>query len=77
MLAMGAKLVVRSARSKGPVDLVAFFPERNEIWIVQVKVSKNKIRDDEIWVLRELAGNYRVVPVLFYKLGDRYVFERV
>ena len=47
LLEMGASLVVRSAGSHGPVDLVAFFPDYT--LLVQIKTTTRKnpsYRDD-------------------------------
>ena len=59
---MGAELVVRSAGSRGPCDLVAIFPDRGEIWLVQVKSTRRAERELEI--LKKLEGTYRVRAVV-------------
>jgi len=76
---LGATHVIRSSRSRTPVDLVAIFPENGEIWLVQVKgmwtIPKNveKLRE-KFRSLAELKGNYKVRSILFAKKGRRYIF---
>jgi len=76
---LGATHVIRSSRSLTPVDLVAFLPENQEIWLIQVKAGKNlpknleKLRE-KFKDLIELKGNYRVKPILFAKKNGRYRF---
>ena len=74
---MGVSLVFRSAGSKGPADLIAIFPLRKEIWLIQVKgysVSKKRL-SREYGILKELEGEYVVKAKAFVKRGNRYVFE--
>lgn len=63
---MGAELVVRSAGSKGPIDLIAFFPLEREIYLVQVKGKGLSGR--ELAKLRRemgpLGGDYRVKTIV-------------
>jgi len=65
----GAKYIVRSAGSKGLTDLIAFFPSRKEIWLIQVKSSKKRVNLDSLKEmykeLTELKGNYNVKSYLF------------
>jgi len=74
---LGATQVIRSSRSLTPVDLLAFFPENQEIWLIQVKAGENlpknleKLRE-KLKDLTELKGNYKVKPVLFAKKNRRY-----
>lgn len=75
----GAKLVVRSAGSRTPSDLIAFFPERNEIWLIQVKIGKGMPKKEETVRRRfkdliELKGDYKVKPYVFTKKDKRYEF---
>lgn len=77
MLSEGASLVIRSAGSKSPADLIGIFPARREIWVVQVKAQdvhelgnlKRKLQG-----LISLEGEYKVKPVLFAKKAGRYQF---
>jgi len=79
LLRSGAKLVVRSTGSKTPSDLIAFFPEKNEIWLIQVKKGKNLPKKEETIKKRfrdliKLKGNYKVKPILYAKKDKRYEF---
>jgi len=71
-------IVIRSAGSKGLADLVAIFPDRKEIWLVQVKKAeapndtsklKEKFRD-----LASLSGTYTCKPLLYMKVKGKYEF---
>ena len=73
----GAKLVVRSAASKTPIDLIAFFPDKGEIWLVQVKKGRGRLRKEERKALKELRGSYRVKAVIYHRPENRYVFEEI
>lgn len=77
----GAKYVVRSSRSLGPADLIAIFPDRREIWLIQVKKEeapkspetlKRRLKE-----LVELSGEYRVIPYAFMKVKGRYSLIRL
>jgi len=77
----GVGVIARSSRSLGPFDLVAIFPLKKEIWLVQVKgwkkpPSKAKI-SREYQVLKELEGTYQVKAYAFVKRGNKYVFEPI
>ena len=61
-------LVVRTAGSHGPFDLIAIDTQKREILLVQVKKSKY-IPNKEKEALAALAGDYRVKPLL-YMLGE-------
>jgi hypothetical protein len=79
LLRNGAKLVVRSTGSKTPSDLIAFFPDKNEIWLIQVKKGENIPKKEETIKRRfkdliELKGEYKVKPFLFAKKDKRYEF---
>jgi len=71
-------VVIRSSRSLGPADLVAIWPDKNEIWLIQVK--KMEAPDDteklrkKFKELCSLAGTYKVKPYLFAKRKGRYTF---
>jgi len=78
---MGVGLIARSSRSLGPADLIAFFPMKREIWLVQVKgwkkpPSRSRIKR-EYQVLKELEGTYQVKAYAFVKRGNKYVFEPI
>jgi len=71
-------LVVRSARSLGPADIVAILPGSREIWLVQVKQAEAP-RDTEklkklFKDLKALEGEYTVKAKAFMKVGGRYRF---
>ena len=73
---LGVGLVFRSAGSRGPADLVAFFPIKREIWLIQVKTGKkvpslSKLAR-EYGILRELEGEYQVKAYLFVKQQGRF-----
>jgi len=78
LLRKGGALVIRSSRSIGPADIVAIWPDKKEVWLVQVK--KMDVPDDVKKLRREfkdlvsLAGTYKVKPYLFAKKGGRYTF---
>jgi len=71
-------LVIRSARSLGPADIVAILPDRREIWLIQVKQAeapKDVERLQRLFKnLKALEGEYAVKPKLFMKVGGRYRF---
>jgi hypothetical protein len=77
----GAALVVRSSRSLTVADLIAFFPERREIWLIQCKkkeVPKNPEKLVEKYsVLKKLEGTYTCKPYLFAKKDGRYQFIEI
>jgi len=78
---MGASLVLRSAGSRSPADLVAIFPQKREVWFVQVK-SEEAPRDEErlrrrFQNLLELKGTYTCRTVLFMRREGRYEFMEV
>jgi hypothetical protein len=75
---LGAKLVLRSAGSKGLVDLFAIFPEKKQVWAVQVKKREapkdpDKLRK-EFHDLAELRGDYHVTPYVYMKKNGKYTF---
>jgi len=79
LLKQGAAIVVRSARSLSPADLIAIFPDRREIWLVQCKkeeapkdTSKLQQRFKE---LKALEGTYTCKAVAYMKKdGRKYQF---
>jgi hypothetical protein len=78
---MGASLVMRSAGSRSPADLLAIFPGKREIWLVQVK-SEEAPRTEEalrrrFQALAELRGAYTCRSVVFMRRNGRYEFIEV
>ncbi len=74
----GAKTVVRSARSLTPADLVAIFPERREIWLIQCKKeeaprSLEKLQN-RFKELKDLEGTYTCKAYAYMKVRGRYRF---
>ena len=51
----GARLVVRAAQSKGPVDLVAFWSPRTAPWLVQAKTGSARMTKAETEELVHVA----------------------
>jgi Holliday junction resolvase-like predicted endonuclease len=79
---LGASLVVRSARSLTPIDLIAFFPDKKEIWLVQVKGKKEAPENEEklrekFKDLAKLSGEYICRSFVFMKKEGRYKFLEV
>jgi Holliday junction resolvase-like predicted endonuclease len=79
---LGASLVVRSARSLTPIDLIAFFPDKKEIWLVQVKGKVEAPEDEEklkeeFKDLVKLKGEYICRSFVFMKKEGRYKFLEV
>jgi hypothetical protein len=68
---MGAFPIVRSAGSKGLIDLVAFFPASRTIQLIQVKkessVRSNEYLKKKYAQLKDLEGYYQVVGRIFIK----------
>jgi len=75
---LAAKYVIRSSRSLGPADLIAVFPEKREIWLIQVKKAEApegaKALRRMFKELISLSGKYRVIPYAFMKVKGRYTF---
>jgi len=75
----GAELVARSAGSRGLADLIAIFPIKKEVWLIQVKAWKrppSKARlTREYGALRDLEGTYQVKAYAYVKRNGRYVLE--
>jgi len=75
---MGA-LVIRSSKSRTPIDLIAIFPFSHEIWLIQAKKKevKNLSSVKEAEILKELEGEYKVRSFVFAKKNHRYYFFAV
>jgi len=71
---LGATFMVRSAGSHTLADIIAFFPDKGEIWLVQVKQSKKGVSvfklNLEYEELVSLRGDYRVRTGFFYHGKD-------
>jgi len=79
LLRKGAKIVVRSSRSLTPIDLIALFPEKKEIWVVQVKGKQSAPKNIDVLKekfkeLKDLEGNYICRAFLYMKVGRKYNF---
>jgi len=75
-------LVVRSSRSLTPADLVAFFPNKNEIWLVQCKAQeqapkKKTTLQKRFANLAKLKGTYEVKAYAYMKGEKTYEFIEV
>lgn len=72
----GATLVIRSAKSKGPVDLVSIDSEKKVIELIQVKRGKQTptlvYLESKYAHLLKLRGEYTVVVSFVVKKGCRY-----
>jgi len=79
---LGAKIVVRSSRSLTPADLIAIFPDRKEIWLVQCKAKQEAPKKPETLKrrfkdLKALAGNYTCRTMVYIKKEGKYTFIEV
>jgi len=79
---LGAELVVRSGRSKTPIDLIALFPDKKQIWLVQCKAKKEAPKDPtklktQFKDLTKLDGEYKVIPYAYMKKNGKYQFLRL
>jgi Holliday junction resolvase len=73
---MGAVIVIRSAGSKGLVDVVAWM-ENGETWFVQCKLT-GKISKADRNDLRDVAAIVGAVPIIAHKPGrGQIVLERI
>jgi len=81
LIKQGAKIVVRSARSLSPTDLVAIFPDKKEIWLVQCKKEEapenletlqNRFRE-----LKSFEGTYNCKAYVYMKKHGKYEFIEV
>lgn len=79
---MGATLVIRSAGSHSPADLIAIFPEKKEIWLVQVKAhsKRSSIFQDnlEYAEYKTLEGIYQLKFGFYHKTSNGWfnTFEK-
>ena len=64
-------IVIRSAGSKTPIDLVAISPVKREILLIQVKTGKSRLSPEERDVLRALNGTYEVRAMATVREGRR------
>lgn len=75
---LGAEYVIRSAGSKGIVDLIAFFPTMKKVWLIQVKSSKKKISEKSLSKkyarMHDLEGYYHVFPMIALKQNKELKF---
>lgn len=62
---LGAEIVVRSAGSKSPYDLIAIFPKIKEIWFVQVKSRTIENPQGKFSIRENQIGYFTVKEVLF------------
>jgi hypothetical protein len=81
LLKQGAAIVVRSARSLTPADLIAIFPHAKEIWLVQCKkeeAPKDLSRLAERFkALKALEGTYTCKAYAYMKKDGKYAFLEV
>jgi len=73
----GFDLVVRSAGSKGPADLIAISLKKREIWFIQVKGPGDTASPSELEELAQLEGTFKVRALVIYKAGMRYVRHEI
>jgi hypothetical protein len=81
LLKQGAAIVVRSARSLTPADLIAIFPDRKEIWLIQCKKEQapkdtSKLAE-RFKDLKNLAGTYTCKTYVYMKKDRKYNFLEV
>jgi len=74
--------VIRSSRSLTPADLIAFFPDQNEIWLIQCKAKKQAPKKKSTLLkdfanLAKLKGTYQVKAYAYMKKGKTYEFIEV
>lgn len=79
LLKQGAEIVVRSSRSLTHADLVAIFPKRKEIWLVQCKAKQQAPKSKATLIkrfkeLKAYEGTYTCKPVVYMKKGKTYTF---
>jgi hypothetical protein len=81
LLRQGAAIVVRSAKSHTPADLIAIFPDPKEIWLVQCKkeeAPKDLSRLAERFKdLKALEGTYTCKAYAYMKKDGKYTFLEV
>jgi len=82
LMLMDAEVVVRSGRSRTPVDLIALFPDQKQMWLVQCKAKQEAPKDPsqlraQFKELAELGGEYKVIPYAYMKKDGKYQFLKV
>jgi Holliday junction resolvase-like predicted endonuclease len=82
LIKKGATIVVRSARSLTPIDLIAFFPDRKEIWLIQCKAKKQAPKrkttlQRRLKDLKTLEGTYTCKAIAYMKQDNKYTFIEV
>jgi Holliday junction resolvase-like predicted endonuclease len=82
LIKKGATIVVRSARSLTPIDLIAFFPDRKEIWLIQCKAKKQAPKHKttlqrRLKDLKTLEGTYTCKAIAYMKQDNKYTFIEV
>jgi hypothetical protein len=71
-------LLIRSSRSLSVVDLIAFFKETGEIWLIQCKAgNRPRLSKKELEKLKDLEEFYYVKPYLYVKEKNKYVLKEV
>ena len=78
---MGTAIVVRSSRSLSPADLIAIFPQKHEIWLIQCKKEQapkdtSKLAE-RFKDLKNLAGTYTCKTYAYMKKNRKYTFLEV
>lgn len=81
---MGAALIVRSAASKTVADIIAMFPDKGEIWLIQCKKAgsapvKPETIEKRFRDIKRLEGEYKVKAYLYTWDNDkkRYDFKPI
>jgi len=82
LIKKGATIVVRSARSLTPIDLIAFFPDRKEIWLIQCKAKQQAPKHKttlqrRLKDLKTLEGTYACKAIAYMKQDNKYTFIEV
>jgi len=77
LLNKGATLVVRSAGSKGLIDLVAFFYDRVELYQIKTTADKHAYFKPEIEILKSLVipENTKKFLAIYYKQNKKRSFD--
>jgi len=74
-------MIIRSAGSRSPADLVAVFPDKHEIWLIQVKrddaPSDTSKLSEKFSDLSKLKGVYNVKTFVFMRIHGKYTFIEV
>jgi len=79
---MGAEIVIRSSRSRGPIDIIAIFPKQGLIYLIQVKGYGALPRTEKgikkrFKELSDLKGIYQVIPKVYGKKEGKYQFIEI